>query len=148
MDLAIGNGSLLAVTADGTLVESGGRESRRPADATHVATSECLVCVITRAGAADCRDDKGQPLALPGPLTAFAPSCGGGCGLRPDGSVACVGAAGAPPPAPPIAGARVADIAATPSRVCAVTADGRLTCSGRPWPGPWWGMRILTDAKP
>jgi hypothetical protein len=145
VDVDVGTPSQLAVGVDGTLVEWGRRESRRTGDATQVAANDCQSCVLNRGGAVECRDEKGKTSGLGGPLTFFAPLCAGGCGLRPNGTAACLGAVGPPPE---IAQARFVEIASTHSRVCAVSADGQLTCWGTPWPGPWFGKRVISESKP
>jgi hypothetical protein len=89
VDVAVAYTSAYAVTTDGTLVEWGQRSTRRPANAGHVAATTCQACVTTRTGAADCRDEKGRAAHFAGPVTAFAPGCPGGCGLRSDGTIAC-----------------------------------------------------------
>src|SRR5262249_19415339 len=134
VEVAIGPAVLLAVSTDGTLVEWGSRQGRQPEAGTRVAANNCQACVIARGGNVECRDQKGKSSGLGGPVTAFAPTCAGGCGLRPDGTVACIrDETGSPPPP---AGAHFTEITSTLSRVCAVSSQGQLSCWGTPWPGP------------
>lgn len=136
-----------AVTADGTLVSWGAYPARRSANAAHVVGSSCETCVITRAAAVDCADQKGQRGSIAGPVRAFAPGCPAGCGIRADGSLDCAGdRAAAPPPA--VAAARYAEISSSDSRFCGTTVVGELTCWGKSWPGNWVGRPIKTRGTP
>ena len=147
MDVAVAYNSVYAVAADGTFVEWGQRSTRRPANAGHVAATTCQACVTTRTGAADCRDEKGRAAHFAGPVTAFAPGCPGGCGLRSDGTIACTPETQAARP-PALASERFSEITSIRDRFCATTVQGRVACWGAPWPGDWLGKRLITGAQP
>ncbi len=134
MDVAVGTPSQLAVGADGTLVEWGRRESRRTGDATQVAANDCQACVLNRGGAVECRDEKGNTSRasrrtadlLRAPVRGrLRTATERHRGVSRRGRPTARNRAGA-----------TRQIASTQSRVCAVSADGHLTCWGTPWPGP------------
>ena len=143
VDVAVAYNSAYAVAADGTLVEWGRRSERRPAGAARVAANSCEVCVTTRTGAVDCRDENGQATHFAGPTVGFAPGCPSGCGLSADGAIVC---APEPPAAPPpaIAAQRYSEIASIRDRFCATSRGGHVACWGAPWPGNRLGRRPLT----
>jgi hypothetical protein len=146
VDVAVAYTSAYAVTADGTLVEWGQRPNRRPASAARVAATTCQACVTTRTGAAECRNEKGGEARFAGPVTAFAPGCPGGCGLRSDGKIACTPETHSAPP-PELASERFSEITSIRDRFCATTVSGRVVCWGAPWPGDWLGKRPITGAQ-
>jgi len=147
VDVALGPTGIRAVTTDGSLVRWGFNPERRAAEAARVVTSDSETCIVTRAGAVRCEDEKGKLAYLSGPLIGFAPARLGGCGLGPDGSLVCDRASRLAPP-PALAAGRYAEIVSAADRMCVATREGKVTCWGAGWPGGLLGMPVLTGAVP